>query len=161
MQVIANPFRAFRWFALRRFIRTTFPEVEQLSTGDLSRILESSVEGTVLLLDTRRESEFAVSHLEGAVRLDPDTEDDDLAKIADRKGPVVTYCSVGYRSSGVARRLLRAGCEDVRNLEGSIFKWANEGRAVVRDGRAAREVHPFNESWGKLLREELRAERPK
>ncbi len=161
MRAIKNPFRAFRWFALRRFIRTTFPEVEQLSTMDLSRILESSAEGTILLLDTRRESEFAVSHLEGAVRLDPDTNDDDLAKIADRKGAVVTYCSVGYRSSGIARRLLRAGCQDVRNLEGSIFKWANEGRTVVRDGKEVREVHPYNEHWGNLLRAELRSERPK
>ena len=161
MKAIANPFRAFRWFALRKFIRTTFPEVKQLSTGDLSRILESSAEGTVLLLDTRRESEFAVSHLEGAVRLDPDTNDDSLAKIADRKGPIVTYCSVGYRSAGVARRLLRAGCQDVRNLEGSIFKWANEGRAIVRDGTAVREVHPYNEHWGRLLRAELRSGRPR
>jgi len=161
MKAITNPFRAFRWFALRRFIRTTFPEVKQVSTGDLSRILESSAEGTVLLLDTRRENEFAVSHLEGAVRLDPDTSDDNLAKIADRVGPIITYCSVGYRSSGVARRLLRAGCQDVRSLEGSIFKWANEGRTIVRDGTAVREVHPYNESWGKLLRADLRSERPK
>ena len=53
---------------------------------------------------------------------------DGIAKDA----PIVTYCSVGYRSGKMAERLQAAGYTNVRNLEGSIFKWANEHRPLVR-----------------------------
>jgi hypothetical protein len=43
----------------------------------------------------------------------------------------------------------------VQNLEGSIFRWANEGRPVYADGMQVDRVHPFDDSWGKLLKEDL------
>jgi hypothetical protein len=70
---------------------------------------------------------------------------------------VVVYCSVGWRSAALADRLLAAGLDDVHNLRGSIFDWANKGLPLVRDGEPAREVHPYGRLWGLLLRPELRA----
>ena len=43
----------------------------------------------------------------------------------------MTYCAVGYRSAEMATQLRAAGFTNVRNLEGSIFQWANEHRPLV------------------------------
>ena len=70
---------------------------------------------------------------------------------------IVTYCSVGYRSAGVAQRLRAAGFTQVYNLEGSLFRWANEGRPLYRGDTLVHQVHPYDRVWGTLLKEELRA----
>ena len=47
-------------------------------------------------------------------------------------------------------------CE-VFNLEGSLFKWANEGRPMVdRLGNKTLLCHPYSSVWGKFLNSELR-----
>jgi 3-mercaptopyruvate sulfurtransferase SseA len=68
------------------------------------------------------------------------------------------YCSVGYRSARIVERLRAAGHSDVRNLRGSIFQWANEGRPVVRGDSTVHKVHPFDATWGRLLNADLRAD---
>lgn len=65
--------------------------------------------------------------------------------------PIVVYCSVGYRSSILARKLQDKGFTNVYNLEGSIFKWANEGRPLVQGKVTVHKVHPYNAHWGHLL----------
>ncbi|NNL66826.1 MAG: rhodanese-like domain-containing protein, partial [Myxococcales bacterium] len=70
---------------------------------------------------------------------------------------VVVYCSVGYRSGAIAKRLGERGVERVYNLEGGIFLWANQGRPVVRAGQPVREVHPYGGGWARYLDEGLRA----
>ena len=56
---------------------------------------------------------------------------------------IVVYCSVGYRSSELAEFLMKTGFTEVYNLEGSIFRWANEGRPVYRAEERVRVVHPL------------------
>jgi len=58
---------------------------------------------------------------------------------------------VGYRSSILARKLQTLGFKEVHNLEGSIFKWANEGRPLVQGQTTVHKVHPYNAHWGRLL----------
>jgi hypothetical protein len=143
--------------AIEALIRARFPSVEQVPTEELARRLDAGEE--IVLLDVRRPEEYAVSHLPGAVRVDPDAEDlDGLNVPAD--AAVVTYCSVGYRSSALAERLMERGRANVANLEGSIFAWAGEGRTVVRNGKPVREVHPYGGEWAFLVEEELRAYAP-
>lgn len=81
---------------------------------------------------------------------------------------VVCYCAVGHRSSIMAQRLLDElkkpenqevkSNMDVYNLEGSIFKWANERKDLVEPGGDSTilvdKVSPF---WGLLLYKEMRA----
>jgi len=113
-----------------------------------------------LLLDVRTEREFDVSHLRGAARVDP--EADASAVTAAKEREIVTYCSVGYRSAKFAQRLRRAGFTHVTNVEGSIFKWANENRPLVRgDNEPVTLVDPYNSIWAKLLVPEHRAPLPK
>ncbi len=47
------------------------------------------------------------------------------------------------------------------NLEGSIFKWANEGKELVDCNNKKTECcHPYNYLWGKLLETKLRVYEP-
>jgi rhodanese-related sulfurtransferase len=64
---------------------------------------------------------------------------------------MVVYCSIGYRSARLVEKLREGGFSEAKNLEGSIFQWANEGRPVVQNGEVVEEVHPYNKTWGLLL----------
>jgi len=143
-------------------VRTKFPGVRQLSTTGLE--LELTGGKKVVLLDVRKREEFDVSHLPGAVHIPPGLSGEQMAaKLAalgvGKNDAIVAYCSVGYRSSSCAKKLNQVGFTDVANLEGSIFRWANEGRTVVKtvEGKEvqASEVHPFDPTWGKLLRSDM------
>jgi hypothetical protein len=71
---------------------------------------------------------------------------------------IITYCSVGYRSAEFARSLRAAGYTNIRNLEGSIFQWANEGRPLAPAGTSAQKVHPYSRFWSGLVKKERRAD---
>ena len=144
--------------AMKREVRSRFPEVAQLSTNELAAWLGDSKRAQPTLLDARTEKEFAVSHLPGARRVEPSAKAEELLPQLPSGRPVVVYCSVGYRSSAVAERLKKAGVVAVFNLEGSIFQWANEGRPLEADGHPTDKVHPYNSKFGKMLDEKRRAE---
>jgi hypothetical protein len=74
-----------------------------------------------------------------------------------KETPIVTYCAVGYRSGALATKLREAGFTSVRNLEGSIFQWANEHRPLVRGDEPVTTVHPYSSLWGRLLIDDARA----
>jgi rhodanese-related sulfurtransferase len=135
---------------LRPIIAARFPAVRWIEAPRLRRWLAE--ERPVVLLDARRPDEFAVSHLAGAARIDPDAPDLDALSGVDRAATVVVYCSVGWRSASVARVLADAGFGDVYNLEGGLFDWANAGLPFEGE-----RVHPYDEVWGRFLRPRLRA----
>lgn len=143
---------------MTRKVAEKFDDVPQLSTSDLAAWLADPDSKPPQLLDTREPEEFAVSHLPGAIRIDPDATAVQIRSIIDTTHPVVTYCSVGYRSSEIADRLIKAGAPNVMNLEGSIFKWANEGRPLVRDGMPVQRVHPYSSRYAEMLQPNLRSE---
>lgn len=149
------------WSTTLKMIRAKFPGVVQLSTDALQAWLDRPQESTQtkrpLLLDVREKEEYAVSHLEGALLATSEKDALQALEGVAPDQPVVLYCSVGYRSSELARFLQKRGFEKVYNLEGSIFAWANEGRAVFRGDERVDEVHPYDRVWGKLLKKALRA----
>jgi len=144
---------------IKQTVRQRFPQVRQMQVAELVRLLETGPPARrPLLIDTRAEAEFAVSHLPGAIRAEG-SDVETVARTANGR-PIVLYCSVGYRSSKAAEALMEEGFEDVANLEGSIFEWANTGHPVVRGDREVREVHPYDQKWGKLLDKKLWAFEP-
>jgi len=149
--------RATDWSSIKGRIAEEFPEVRQITTDELDRWMSNPGAPTPRLLDVRETEEYAVSHLPMALRINPDAHAADLPPDIGKDTPIVVYCSVGYRSAAMAQRLQAAGFTNVRNLDGSIFKWANEGRPVLRDDREVREVHPYDSKWGRLLDPPLRA----
>jgi len=151
--------RPCRWWLLDHSILLRFPRVRRISTDELANVLTVSNPRPVLL-DVRTDEEFAVSHIPGSRNIDP--EEDAVTAVADLPidAPIVTYCSVGWRSAKAASRLVEEGYTNVRNLEGSLFRWAGDGRTVVRNGQHVREVHPQAPRWENLLDPVLRAYRP-
>lgn len=142
-------------------IRVAFRQVAQISTAELAAWRADPTRPTPLLLDVREPGEFAVSHLAGARNVPWESDWSTLLKETPKTQPIVVYCSIGYRSSALARKLQAAGFVEVVNLEGSIFKWASESRPLIRpDGSAARVVHPYDASWGRLIAPSLRAPLP-
>jgi rhodanese-related sulfurtransferase len=133
-----------------------FPDVKRITPAELAVWLQDGKRRPPSLLDVRTAAEFEVSHLQKAQRVQPGSPASVIQLPKDQ--PIVTYCSIGYRSGAFARTLDRSGFTNVSNMEGSIFKWANEGRPVYRDGKQVKKVHPYNERWGKLLDKDLRAE---
>lgn len=153
--------RGIDWFLLKRSLHGKFNDISWITTSQLAdRLAEKNCPPPVLL-DVRTPAEFKVSHLKGARRVDPKADAQSAAAGIAKDAPIVTYCSVGYRSGAMAERLRAAGYTHVQNLEGSIFQWANEHRPLVRDGEPVTRVHPFNAIWGRLLAPEVRAPLPR
>lgn len=138
-------------------VRRDYPAVAQLKGDELAALEREKGDG-IVLLDVREEDEFAVSHLEGANRIDPRLS---AAQFSEALGPavhgktVVLYCAVGVRSSRLADRISavakEAGANGVYSLEGGIFRWHNEGRPLVRGSQQTQEVHAYDRQWGQLL----------
>ncbi len=148
------------WPTTKQLVRDAFPSVKQLTTQELADWLASD-RPPPILLDARADDEFAVSRLPRAVSApDVDAADAVIQELGPSR-PVVVYCSVGYRSSALAKALQERGYEGVTNLEGSIFEWANAGRPVVRNGEPVEAVHPYDEDWGQLLDRRLWATEPR
>ena len=144
------------WPKVHALVRERFPDVTHISTTDLDRRLMLPLPDRPLLLDARSPQEYAISQIKDA--LPAFTEAMALKALAggDKARPVVVYCSVGYRSAELARKLIARGYSNVANLEGSLFAWANEGRPIYAGTRPAERVHPYNAQWGVLLKPELR-----
>lgn len=147
MKRLLTPFRSLAWLWLKNKIRRQFSHVKQLNTATLAHWLENR-DLKLQLIDTRKPEEYAVSHLPQAKHI-PDLET--ARKSLDPDIPIVAYCSVGYRSSRLAEQLQQLGYNQVWNLEGSIFQWANEGRILIKNSQPTQNVHPYNQIWKWLL----------
>ena len=142
------------WRLIKLLIRLQFSQVRQLSTEDLAAWLADEGKSKPLLLDARTREEYEVSHLKNA-RLAPDN----LQNLMNHEGinlatPIVIYCSVGYRSTALAKQLQSLGYQNVFNLSGSIFQWVNENRLVYREEKQVNQVHSYQRWWGYLLNEQ-------
>lgn len=133
------------------------PDIEHIARQTLADALARGEK--IALFDVREANEFVVSRLPGAVRVDPGSWSSAFLKrygslVAGKK--VIFYCSVGVRSTRLAARvkpaLLARGAKTVFNLRGGIFAWHNEGRELVNDHGRTDYVHPYDASWGRLVK---------
>jgi len=128
-----------------------FPELRWLDGPALASWRADGNRPQPVILDARTETEYSVSHLAGAVRIDPYRPL--LRPLAGLPidTPIVVYASVGYRSARVAAWLQAQGYTDVQNLEGGIFRWANEEQPIFTQNAPTTQVHPYQERWGLML----------
>ena len=136
-------------------IVTDYPDMSHISRADLEKELSSS---DVLILDTRPVKEYNVSHIEGALQVDPDITPDSFRSSygqALKNKKIIVYCSVGQRSSILGNRLqsiaLEAGAISIQNMEGGLFGWHNDNRPLVNASGKTSGIHPYNAYWGRLI----------
>ena len=152
--------RPIAFDVVRRITDRKFPDGKWVTVSDLDRWRADPGRSQPVLLDARTQEEYAVSHLQGAARIDPYRPSLRLLRGFPKDTAIVVYSSVGYRGARVANFLARQGYSDVYNLEGGQFRWANAGRPVFRNDRPTAEVHPYNPTWGLLLESEYRIQAP-
>ncbi len=125
-------------------IRFTVPiiGVEELETNRSSYVV----------FDTRKKDEFEVSHIPGANYLGYKDFDESRLSGTPKDAKIVLYCSIGYRSEKIAQRLQVLGYQNVFNLYGSIFEWANRSYPLEdKDGASTTKVHTYNKTWSKWV----------
>ena len=152
--------RSVDWFLLKHSLRNQFADVQWITTGQLADWIADRNRAQPILLDVRSRAEWRVSHLPRARLVLPETDPTPAVALLPKDTPIVTYCAIGYRSARAAQQLRAAGYTQVRNLEGSIFEWANERRPLICDGKPVSQVHPYSAFWGRLLEPEARAALP-
>ncbi|EDV25506.1 uncharacterized protein TRIADDRAFT_55664 [Trichoplax adhaerens] len=149
-------------FVVQGGIQLRFPSVKHITTEQLYSWLQTQSHSNmnVMLLDIREEKEYDISHIVDAKRAELEITDfqqihKEIEASNNENYAVVAYCSVGYRSSAFVDKLQRyiSNTQDekkynIYNLEGSIFKWANEGRKMVNKfNDFTIYVHPYNLIW--------------
>jgi rhodanese-related sulfurtransferase len=134
-----------------------WPEVAQLPRSVMSQKLTER-QPDVVVFDVREPDEYAVSHMSGAIRVDPSVSRETFlaAHGAVLRGKTaIFYCSVGVRSSDLALRLIdeleRIGVKETFNLAGGIFGWHNEVRPLVNAEGATEQVHGYRSRWSGLI----------
>jgi len=107
-----------------------------------------------IILDTREEKEFNVSHIENAYCVGYDKFNSKIIKekYKNFNDTIVVYCSVGIRSETIGAKLKKMGYKNVYNLYGGIFEWKNKNEIVVDNNQTPTEnVHAFSKEWSKYL----------
>ncbi len=111
-----------------------------------------NIQNEVHIFDTREWSEYQVSHIKGAQYLGYDQFDATRLQELPKDAKIVLYCSVGYRSEKIGERLQKMGYENVYNLYGSIFEWANQGKEMVDSkGQPTKQLHTYNKNWSRWV----------
>ncbi len=153
--VEAWPWDPQNWTEAKQLVRKKFPKAPNITVPELKAWLDDSSRAKPLLIDTRSRREYDDSQLMAAQHAESLNAALALLEGRNKDTPIVVYCSVGYRSGAIAEGLLQRGFSQVKNLEGSIFEWANSGLPVHQGTRLVYKVHPYNASWGRLLNREL------
>ena len=126
---------------LTQFLDHNVPEINVDEVGE-----------NVIYLDTRELKEYKVSHIKGAIWVGYIGFKMSRLKELPKDSKIVVYCSVGYRSEKITKKLKSKGYTDVSNLYGGIFEWVNQSRVVVdSEGVLTTKVHAYDKEWGVWL----------
>jgi rhodanese-related sulfurtransferase len=142
--------------AVHLAVRAKFKDVRQVSPAELAAWKVDPNRPPPLLVDARPPEQFAVSHIDGAVSLDPTDPDLAALKNVGVAIPIVVYDGPGVVGAAMTRALAAAGYTRLSNLDGGLFRWVNEGHPVVNDAGPATTVSPINWWWGRLLKARYR-----
>jgi len=108
----------------------------------------------IIILDAREENEYEISHLPKAQHIGFAIFDSKLLSSYQKTDTIYVYCSIGYRSEKTGERIQKMGFNNVFNLYGGIFNWANFGyRMVDKNNEQTKSVHGYDKKWSKLLNE--------
>jgi rhodanese-related sulfurtransferase len=98
------------------------PRVSNMTTSELADELRA---GAVVLVDVREPSEFSAGHVPGAISMPLGGLPQSAEKL-NRDAKIVVICQSGHRSVRGAKRLMKAGFTDVRNVVGGTTAWTGK-----------------------------------
>ena len=133
--------------------RATQPVAEwEARLAALSAELRSSEERHSLIVQAVAEGiyEWDIEHIPGALHIPQGRVKAEVEQaLPDKGAPIVVYCRSGRRSAFAAQTLEALGYSDVRNLEGGIVAWMEQGRPLWRSCRMppGRRVRSWRPSW--------------
>ncbi len=137
-------------------VDASFQDVSHLPPEEVARRLMT--DNRVVLLDVRSAEEFAISHIPGAIRVDPLAKNTIgiIAVVGSLEGKVVVaYCSIGLRSSRLLVRIGQAlkdkGATGLHNMRGGVFQWRNEKRPLIVNSVPTLRIHPYSMGWRQYL----------
>ena len=73
------------------------------------------VKNGAIILDVRSTGEYGGGHIKGSINIPVDQLRNNLAKLKDKKKPIITCCASGMRSATAKSILQGAGYEEVYN----------------------------------------------
>ncbi len=103
---------------------------------------------TAILVDARSQLEQATSMIPGAVPKHVFEEN----KRNFRDKEIITYCTIGGRSSAYSRELMAQGFKST-SLKGGVLAWAQEKGSFTLEGKDTKKVHFLNDAWNILPEE--------
>lgn len=116
-----------------------FPAVDDI---DAAQLLNLQNEDDVVFIDTRKKKEMKISMIPGAI-----TEKEFLKSRGSFEGRmVVAYCTIGYRSGKLAKKMAGKGIK-VFNLKGGLLAWLHEGGKLHHQGIPTNKVHVYGKKW--------------
>ena len=101
---------------------------------EVKEFAELIADSNVVILDVRKDNEFAEGHIKGAVLIDQfqsDFVEQAKAKLPKDK-TIAIYCRSGRRSSNAAGKLADVGYKCV-NLKGGILAWKEANMPVTKE----------------------------
>ncbi len=145
-------------------LRAKYTDIDIIGVDEAYQIIHKDAAGEfALIIDARTAKEFAVSHIQGAVNA---ANAQDAAALLtsllgdDKSSRILVYCSLGYRSGDLVRKLQENGYTEIINMEGSLFEWVDKGYPVFQGELSVNKVHPYNRWWGRHLRADYRSYSP-
>lgn len=100
----------------------------EITPRELAAQLSRGLSAGTILLDCRRDEEFAFNRLPGAVQIEMNQTERRADELESEQGtrdhPVIVYCHHGRRSLQVTATLRALGFSNVKSLAGGIDAWS-------------------------------------
>nr|AUF71784.1 rhodanese-like domain-containing protein [uncultured bacterium] len=106
------------------------PEVRGVQDATIAEAHALSVLG-VTVIDVREPHEFAAGHAPGALNM-PLGQLDTWSEELDPEGAYVIICRSGVRSAKATRALEAKGFQNLRNAQGGMRTWEQEGYPIAK-----------------------------
>jgi rhodanese-related sulfurtransferase len=147
----------FRFDLIKTYLGSQFPHVRTLQSGELDSWLVYTNRRQPLILDARNEKEYIFSHIPNArSAATRETLNQSCAGV-EKNYPIVTYSSLGFKAYRLAHELQKEGYSNVYALDGSIFQWVQEGRALMSGENRVAIIDTGSTIWGLLLHPRYRS----
>lgn len=137
----------------------SFPSVPRMEVAQLLKA-RTAKNLPPIIFDVRFQDQYEVSHIQGAIHLNPATKIEKFAELYGdliRLNPqrkILFYCYVGYNSFAIAEKIRVAFPEwagRVYALNGGVFAWYNQKNLLIDSAGPTPLIYPHDFMWRGFL----------